>query len=127
MEYRSGSIFIRQPNHLLPTGHVVHGHEHSKPHTTFFPSGLWLVEQSAKSFNNDGTPDLDAKGLQKYHKLRSVKIRGGAPGSFLLIEADKRHRLELLEGPGLYMCVFSHYTPDGELSEEYTGWHEAYE
>jgi hypothetical protein len=59
-------------------------------------------------------------------KLREITIKGGAPGSFVLIEADKMHTLTLLEGPGTYACIYSHRTHDGDVTPEYTGWHPAY-
>lgn len=138
MEFRSGSIYIRQQPHLLETGHVVGGHKHNFDHTTFFFSGVWKVEQFGDVFDVLGNPvmakrivDIPNVGRTEVEeparvKLREVTIRGGAPHSFLLIEADKYHVLTLMEGPGTYACVYSHRVPDGDVTPEYTGWNKAY-
>ena len=110
MESRSGSIYVREPNHMLETGTVIDGHLHNFDHTTFFLSGHWKVEM----FDGDKC-------------IASVKVRGGTPGARLLIEANRKHRLELLQGPGCYACVYSHRTPEGDVITEYNGWHSAYD
>lgn len=102
---RSGSIYVREPDHMLETGAVVAGHCHAFDHTTFFLAGLWQV-----------TGD---NGLK-------VIIRGGTPGARLLIKADVKHELKCLQGPGCYACVYSHRTPAGDVTPEYTGWDAAY-
>lgn len=127
MELRSGSIFIRQADHLLETGTVIEGHKHNFDHTTFFLQGVWKVECFGDVYGSDGkTPRLDEFGDPLRVKLREVTIRGGAPHAFLLIEADKMHTMTLLEGPGCYACVYSHRIPEGDVTSEYTGWHQAY-
>lgn len=138
MEFRSGSIYVRQAPHLLETGHVISGHKHNFDHTTFFGQGTWKVEQFGDVFDGDGKPVMVKRIIktpnvpdheieeQARVKLREVTIRGGAPHSFILIEADKYHTLTLLEGPGTYACVYSHRTHDGDVTPEYTGWNKAY-
>lgn len=138
MEYRSGNIYLRTNDFMLETGHVVEGHKHNFDHTTFFGAGKWLVEAFGEVFEEDGvTPKYEfenklvAGELVKDKKpvrvkLREVTIQGGYPHSHLLIEAGLFHRLTLLEGPGTYTCIYSHRTPDGEVTEEYTGWARAY-
>jgi hypothetical protein len=69
---------------------------------------------------------LDANGENLRVKLREITIQGGAPHAFVLIEADKYHRLTLVEGPGCYACVYSHRVPEGDVTPEYTGWPPAY-
>lgn len=120
MEFRSGSIYVRQTPHLLETGYVVEGHKHNFDHTTFFGQGVWKVE----CFGDVYADGKLCKG--QLIKLREVTIRGGSPHSFLLIEADKHHTLTLIEGPGCYSCVYSHRTPEGDVTPEYTGWNDAY-
>ncbi len=105
---RTGSIYVREPDKMLPTGEVIDGHAHTFDHTTFFVTGLWLV-----------SCEVDGKEFKQ-------KVEGGHPGSRLLIRANIKHRLEVLRGPACYACVYSHRTPDGEVVEEYTGWHGAY-
>lgn len=121
MEVRSGSIYVRQADQLLATGAVISGHKHNFDHTTFFGQGLWKVECFGDVYDADSKP-IEGQRV----KLREVTIRGGAPGAFVLIEADKMHTLTLLEGPGCYACVYSHRTPEGDVTTEYTGWNAAY-
>lgn len=137
MEYRSGNIFLRTHDFMLETGHVVEGHKHNFDHTTFFGAGRWLVEAFGEVFDEEGKLKFEfaddhvagefvKKAKPVRVKLREVTIKGGHPHSHLLIEAGIYHRLTLLEGPGCYTCVYSHRLPDGEVTEEYTGWARAY-
>lgn len=109
---RTGSIYVREPEHMLETGYVVEGHLHNFDHTTFFIAGLWHVECY------QGETDK---------LIMDVQVRGGTPGARLLIRANDRHRLTLLEGPGNYACVYSHRVPNGEVVPEWTGWMHAYD
>lgn len=116
-ESRCGSIFVREPDQLLDTGHVVEGHTHNFHHMTNFTRGKWRCQRFGRIV---GTED-------GWHKISDVTIQGGTPGARIGIEADMKHRFELLEGPGHYQCIYSHRDPeDGRVVEEYTGWHEAY-
>lgn len=137
MEYRSGSIYMRAHDFMLETGHVVEGHCHNFDHTTFFFSGKWKVTAFAPVFDSDGkrvTSSVERviAGEKRMSQepvrqfVREIVIQGGFPHAWLLIEAQLEHRLELLEGPGCYACVYSHRTPDGDVTEQYTGWAKAY-
>lgn len=123
MEIRSGSIYVRQCDELLPTGHVVEGHEHNGDHTTFFEQGLWECEKRAKVLDANLNPIMLKKivnipnvGLTEIEvpqlmSLGKVPIQGGTPFSFVLIDATLQHRFKLLKGPGSYKCVYSHRVP----------------
>jgi hypothetical protein len=131
MEYRSGSIYMRTHDFLLEEGSVVEGHCHNFDHTTFFFAGKWRVTAYAPIFAEDGKTRLlleDASGKKVPAKqfVREVIVQGGHPHAWLLIEAGLEHKLELIEGFGCYACVYSHRTPDGDVTEEYTGWAKAY-
>jgi hypothetical protein len=120
-EYRQGSIFIRQCVDFMQAGETIEGHKHNFDHTTFFGTGLWKVECFGDVIGPDERP-IDGQRV----KLREVTIRGGSVHPFLLIQAGVEHRLTCLEGPGTYFCVYSHRTPEGDVTPEYNGWNDAY-
>jgi hypothetical protein len=126
MEFRSGSIFIRQSDQTLETGAVINGHTHNFDHTTFFTAGKWKVEVKGQVFDGDGKPMLDEQSKPLTHKVRERIIQAGKPFAWFLIEATMFHTLTLLEGPGCYACVYSHRVEDGDVTPEYNGWHDAY-
>jgi hypothetical protein len=95
---------------MLETGHVVNGHLHNFDHVTIILAGRFLVEKTKK----DGSKT-------------SIEIEGGFPSSRILIDKDAWHRLTVLRGPACYMCVYPHRSANGEVSEIYTGWEEAYD
>ena len=126
METRSGSIFCRWSEAVLQEGHVVEGHTHNYDHTTFFMQGLWKVQCFSQVFDAAKQPVLDKNGNPLWHKVREVMIQGGAPGAWYLIEAKCKHTLTLVKGSGVYVCVYSHRTDEGEVTEVYNGHHQAY-
>lgn len=101
----------------MNAGDIVEGHTHNFHHTTFFPSGVWKCERFGRIVGTD----------DGWHKVSETTIRGGSPGAWLPIEADMKHRFELLEGPGCYMCVYAHRVPEtGEVVKEFNAWRDAY-
>ncbi len=101
-EFVSGNIFIR-PNSLLPKGFVVDGHKHTFDHTTILFSGSVHV----KKIDEDGTV------TEKEFK---------APSHFL-IKAGVEHQITALQDDTTYWCVFSIRKEDGEVVQEFDGWH----
>lgn len=103
MEWISGNIFIR-PNALLPKGHIIHGHKHKFDHTTFVMKGSVHVKRT----NLDGTiTEEDFK----------------CPAHFLT-KKDIEHEITSLEDDTTYYCVFSHRNAQGDVVQEFDGWHE---
>lgn len=103
MEIISGNIFIR-PNALLPKGHIIHGHKHKFDHTTIVFTGSVHV----KRINEDGT--ITEKDFT-------------APSHFLT-KAWIEHEITSLQDDTTYWCVFSHRNAQGEVVQEWDGWHE---
>jgi hypothetical protein len=112
-EFVSGSIYIRymgESGKGLKPGEIVGGHTHTHDHTTFCLGGRWHVQKWAP--DDRLVHDFEREG--PFH---------------LLIEKDCRHAFQFLGGApvGWAMCVYSHHTPQGELSLVETGWPDAYE
>ena len=60
----------------------------------------------------------------EFNVVRSVdKPKGG----YVFIEAGVWHRITALSDNVAYHCLYVHRTPDGEISDEFDGWHKAYE
>lgn len=113
MEFVSGSIFVRvmgEDGKGLKPGEVVGGHTHRFDHTTICFCGDWHV----RKWNPDGTLAHDFERAGPFH---------------LLIEAEARHEFTFLGGAnvGWAYCLYSHRTPQGEVSLVETGWPAAYE
>ncbi len=109
-DFISGSIFIRKmgaPVGLAP-GSLVRGHTHNFDHTSIFFTGRWHAKKWLHS-----------------QLIEDVEFE--AP-YYLLIEAHCRHEFKFLGGAerGYAWCVYSHRTPQGEVSIECTGWNPAY-
>ena len=102
-EFVSGNIFIR-PNSLLPKGHVTLGHKHTFDHTTIVFTGSVHV----KLVNPEG------ETIEKTFK---------APSHFL-VRANIEHEITSLEDDTTYWCVFSLRNSEGEVVQEFDGWHE---
>lgn len=109
---------------LLDTGYVMEGHEHAFFHLTVIAMGVWRVNRSHRIVDAYGVHLKDGDGKLMYHALPPQIAK---PGSFFGIEAQLRHRFELLEGPGMYLCIYTHKDPDsGAQVMEYNGWGDAY-
>lgn len=101
----SGNIYIR-PSGVLKRGDVATGHRHHFDHTTIVFSGSVHV----RAVCPDG---------------RVIERDFHAPDSFLVL-ADVEHEITALEDGTVYWCVYAHRTPQGEVTQEYTGWYDAY-
>jgi hypothetical protein len=104
-EWISGNIFIR-PNHMQEVGMTISGHEHNFDHTTIVFTGSVHVKA----------------------KLPDGTIREGdfkAPSHFL-VRKDVSHEITSLEPNTIFWCVYSHRTPQGEISQVFDGWMTSY-
>jgi hypothetical protein len=131
MEWISGNVFIRPMGDRegLKPGQVVAGHTHNFDHTSIFFCGRWRVRKWVPVVREDGSPVApdDANGGANGGEW-AMLVDFERDGPFhLLIEAHARHEFTFL-GPGVgkAWCVYSHRTPQGEVSEHYTGWWDAY-
>jgi quercetin dioxygenase-like cupin family protein len=105
VERISGNIFIR-PNRLAKAGDFTRGHKHNFDHTTIVFSGAVRVKATL----------VDGKVLEReFH----------APDYFL-VRAGVEHEITATEDGTEYWCVYSHRTPQGEVTQVDTGWEEAY-
>ena len=104
-EWASGNIFIR-PVTLAKAGDVMDGHEHEFDHTTIVFTGRVHIHATCK------------EGCDKEGEF-------SAP-SHALIRKDWRHTITALEDNTVFWCVYSHTTPQGEISQVYDGWAPAY-
>jgi hypothetical protein len=108
--------------HGLAPGDTVGGHTHNFDHTTIFFTGRWRVRKWVPVVQEDGSPVADQWAML-------VDVKREAP-FHLLIEAKAKHEFTFLGSsdgrPGQAWCIYSHRTPQGEVTEHNTGWHEAY-
>ena len=124
MEWVSGNVFIRPMGGRdgLRSGEVVAGHTHNFDHTTIFFCGRWRVRKWVPVVREDGS-SIEGEWAQLADVTRDGPFH-------LLIEAHARHEFTFL-GPdgviGRAWCVYSHRTSQGEVSEHYTGWWDAYQ
>jgi hypothetical protein len=124
VEWISGNVFIRPMGGRdgLRPGAVVAGHTHNFDHTSIFFCGRWRARKWVPVVREDGTQVEGEWALL-------VDVERDGP-FHLLIEAHARHEFTFL-GPadvvGRAWCVYSHRTPQGEVSEHYTGWWDAYQ
>jgi hypothetical protein len=112
-EVISGSIYIRKMGDKglgLQPGEVVSGHKHNFDHTTILFTGQWHV----RKWDEDEQLVFDDEVAGPHH---------------LLIDKECLHEFTFLGGAdlGQAWCVFSHHTPQGELSLVATGWPPAYD
>lgn len=108
-EWISGNIFIRA-NENMHKGDVIKGHKHNFDHTSFVTEGSVHV----KGICPDG---------------RVIEGKFGKDYSFrhFLVLADVEHEITALEDGTNFYCIYSHRTPQGEVSLARTGWPEAYQ
>lgn len=112
VEFVSGNVFIRvmgEGKGLKP-GEKVGGHLHRFDHTSIFFCGNWHVTK----WEPGGAVAFDFEREGPFH---------------VLIEKDCKHEFVFLGGAevGWAYCVYSHRTPQGEVSIEQTGWYPAYD
>ena len=149
MEWISGNVFIRPMGGRdgLRLGHKVEGHTHRFDHTTICFAGRWRVRKWVQMVREDGSPiegewalTVDVEHDGPFHVL----IEANARHEFTFLghvvpnwmdpylermgaEAAKSFRDQYELSVGRAWCVYSHRTPQGEVSEHNTGWNEAYQ
>lgn len=108
MEFVCGSIFVRKMGPFKP-GDMVKGHKHHFDHTSIFFNGRWR----ARKWNARDVLVEDLEFEAPY---------------YLLVEAQCQHEFEFIGGAeqGKVWCVYSHRTPQGEVTTEFDGWMHAY-
>ncbi len=140
IEEISGSIFIRCLNNKdgYEPGQEIKGDLHDHDHTTFFFNGLWQAIKERKNRNGEWEIVQRVLKIAPFHLLIEARCRHSFrylgcqlpdwmepfladmyPGN----SAEFRRQYE--NQRGYAWCVYSHYTPQGEVSLVYTGW-EAY-
>jgi hypothetical protein len=148
VELISGNVFIRPMGGRegLRPGQVIGGHTHNFDHTTICFAGRWRVKKWVPVVREDGSPVAGEWAL-------TVDVERDGP-FHVLIEANAKHEFAFLGMPlpewmepylaklpaadahafrerydlsvGRAWCVYSHRTPQGDVSEHYTGWWDAY-
>lgn len=92
-------------------GDVVETHDHNFAHVTYVPRGGFRFEEL------DGRDGNVIRSIEKWAKNGR---------NWVTIKKGVWHRLVALEDNSIYHCIYSHRTPDGEVTEDYDGWAEAY-
>jgi quercetin dioxygenase-like cupin family protein len=105
VEFVSGNIFIRQSMVHAAKGSKIEGHKHAFDHTTIVFTGAVHVRATLP----DG----------------GVIERDFAAPSHFLVKSDVEHEITATEDDTTFWCVYSHRTPQGDVVQEWTGWHEA--
>lgn len=115
MEWISGNIFIR-PNVMDKVGDKCGNHTHNFDHTTIVFQGR--VRVKAYRANEDGSPG----------EFICERTFGGPEDEtrHFLVKARVCHDIEALEPNTIFWCVYSHRTPQGEVTTINTGWQDAY-
>lgn len=95
----------------LSKGQATNTHRHNFPHLTYL-RGPGRVEK------------LEPTNAEET-QFRVVKRVDKPKGGHVFIQAGMWHRITALEDLD-YDCLYTHRTPDGELTDEFSGW-QAYE
>jgi hypothetical protein len=103
-EWVSGNVFIR--SHVMGKGDQIDGHTHHFDHTSIVFTGSVHV----RSVHPDG---------------RVVEKDFTAPAHFL-VKAGVDHAITAIAEDTNFWCVYSHRDPQGRITQEFTGWEEAY-
>jgi hypothetical protein len=153
MEWVSGNIYIRpmnNPNGMEKTSKI-EGHTHNFDHTSIFFSGIWYVKRWKKAVDENGVQLKMPDGKEAWVLMDEFEREGPF---HLLIEANHKHEFifmgfrvpdwmneylsKLSEQDaqefkdkyslslGKAWCVYSHRTPQGDISLDHTGWDTAY-
>lgn len=105
-EWISGNVYIR-PNPLAKAGDKVDGHKHNFDHTTIVFKGSIHVKATLPN--------------------GSVIDRAFHAPSYCLIRADVEHEITALEDNTEFWCVYSHRTPQAQITQEWDGWSPSYQ
>ena len=106
MEWGSGNIFIRPMRQEEAGKLLADGHEHNFDHTFILFTGRARIEATL--------PD----GRVIVEELTAPAHR--------LIRRDVHHKITATAPFTEGWCVYAHRTPQGEVSQTYTGWMGAY-
>lgn len=142
-ELAAGNIFIR-PNLLAKAGDRVPGHVHNFDHVTIFFRGSFHVRAS-RAFRQFACPDCGkvfetraplppacpscgstANKPKTGEREELVAEKDFAAGSWCLIKADVEHAITALEDGSEFWCVYAHRDAQGRVTQQFTGWDEAY-
>jgi len=104
-EWISGNVFIR-PNRLDKVGDRTAGHTHNFDHTTIVFSGAVHVRATLQS------------GV--------VIEKDFAAPSHFLVKADVKHEITATQPETVFWCVYAHRDPQGRVTQQTTGWPDAY-
>jgi len=110
MEWVSGNILIR-PNKLRKAGDKVDGHKHNFDHTSIVFSGS--VSVRAKLSNGQIVERKFGDGPDCF-------------GRHFLVKADVEHEITALVDYTEFWCIYSHRTPQGDITQVFTGWNDPY-
>lgn len=105
MDFISGNVFVRK-NPLRKAGDYVNGHKHNFDHTTIVFKGA--VHVKAKLPNG------------------TVTERDFVAPTHFLVRKDVEHEIIATVDDTEFWCVYAHRTVQGEVSQIYTGFDEAY-
>lgn len=109
--WHSGNVFIR-PNKLEKAGDKTEGHKHNFDHTTIIFSGAVHVRAVLE----------DGRVIERdFGEGTELGLR------HFLVLANSEHEITALVDNIEYWCVYSHRTPQGEVTQVYTGWEDAYQ
>jgi hypothetical protein len=152
MEHAFGNIYVRRMEDRagFQPGHVIEGHAHNFDHLTIIFSGRWRARKWLPAVNSDGE-SVTVDGEPVWLLVQDIERDGPW---HLLIEAKAKHEFTFLGNPvpswmesylenmpteqadkfreeynkstGKGWCVYSHRTPQGDISQSATGWHAAY-
>ena len=99
--FACGNIYIRT-NDPMKAGQQVDGHAHNFDHATFVSAGAFRIHRGTEV----------------------IEVRAGELP--VLIAAGVEHTLIALEDNSVYLCIYSHRLPQGDVVQRYTGWIDAY-
>lgn len=149
MEWISGNIFVRPMGGQdgLSINGKIEGHTHNFDHTSIFFSGKWHVKRWKKAVDENGIQLKMPDGKDAWVMMDDFEREGPF---HLLIDAGCKHEFTFLgfslpEWMNEYLvklpeqdakefkekyelslgkawCVYSHRTPQGDISQTNTGW-----
>lgn len=102
MEWISGNIFIRPAMDNASKGFVLQGHTHNFDHTSIVFTGSVHIKRT--------------------HPNGTVEEQDFVAPAHCLIKAEDVHEITALEDNTTFWCVYSHRTPQGDITQEWTGW-----
>lgn len=133
-ELISGNVFIR-PNLLTSVGKRIDGHRHNFDHTTIVFTGAVHVratQPDGRVIERDyEAPSHFLVRAEVEHEITAIESHEHRAIGALLAEKDpvkirgflERKYSDTSSEP---WCVYSHRDPQGRITQEYTGWEEAY-